>query len=263
MPKVRTLIVDDEPLARARVEKLLGSLEYMQVVGSCKNGTEAWEKIAAYRPDLVLLDIQMPDIDGFEVMKRIDFKPAPFVIFITAFDQYALKAFDVHAIDYLLKPYDDDRFFTAIEHALKQIRLQQKAVLHEKMVHMLDAYQSGEKDAEEGIRLKEKEKTIFIFNKDIVYLESFGNYVKVHTKDRTHLYRQTLQTLESNLDTRFFLRIHRSLILNANFIRQANYVGNNQYVFVLRDERELVSSRSYRGVIRAFLAELEIHRKLS
>ena len=263
MRKVRTLIVDDEPLARARVRKLLDKLPYIQVAASCKNGNEAWEKISTYRPDLVLLDVQMPDIDGFEVMKRVDFTPAPFVIFITAFDRYALQAFDVHAIDYLLKPYDDDRFYGALEHALKQIRLKQKAVLHEKMVHMIDAFQTDEKAEEDGIRLKEKDRVLFVHNRDIVYLESFGNYVKIHTLSRTHLYRHTLHSLENRLDRRCFLRIHRSFIVNANFIRNADYLGNNQYTIILKNDRELVSSRSYRNEIQAFLTDLEINRKLS
>ncbi len=262
MRKIRTIIVDDEPLARARVEKLLDQLPYIQLVSSCKNGKEAWEKITDYRPDLILLDVQMPYFNGFEVLEKLEANPMPFVIFITAFDQYALKAFDIHAIDYLLKPYDDDRFFSALEFARKQIELKQKAFLHEKMVQMIDQYQVEEPVEENTIRIKDKDRVILVDQQDVIYVASFGNYVKIHTKNKIHLYRQTMQTLAENLDKRFFLRIHRSLIVNSNFIEVPKYLGNNQYVFHLTNGRELISSRSYKSDIQTFLEELELKRKI-
>ncbi len=262
MKSIRTLVVDDEPLARARVIKLLKQLDFIELIGECKNGQEAYQKIFEYEPELIFLDVQMPDFDGFEVLNRIENTPLPFIIFITAFDQYALKAFDVHAVDYLLKPYDDDRFMNAVEHARKQISLKRKAVLHHKMLNILDDYHLDQGIDTPIIEIKDREKSIRVKKADIYYLESFGNYVKIHTDRKTLLHRQTLQSLEEEMDRRFFLRIHRSYILNSIYVLSTKYHGNNQYLFRLKNDTELYSSRTYKEDIEAFLREQEIQRKL-
>ena len=131
MKKIRTIIVDDEPLARARIRKLLDKVDYVNVIGEGKNGREAQRLITDYAPDLAFLDIQMPDFDGFDVLSKSEREDLPFIIFVTAYDQYALRAFDVHAVDYLLKPFDDERFMTALDHARKQIQLKENTFLHQ------------------------------------------------------------------------------------------------------------------------------------
>ncbi|MCB0615972.1 MAG: response regulator transcription factor [Phaeodactylibacter sp.] len=262
MKKIRTLVVDDEPLARARIVKLLEPIDYISLIGECKNGSEALRQMEEYRPDLVFLDIQMPDLNGFEVLSREEFRPLPFIIFVTAYNQYALKAFDVHAVDYLLKPYDDERFMRAVEHARQQISLQQDALLHQKMVNLLETHQHESSEARQHLEAKEKGRTIRIKAFDIRYIEAEGNYLKVNTPEKAYLIRQTLQSVEEQLNNQAFLRIHRSLLLNTHFIREAKYEGNNQYGFHMKDGRCLLSSRSYRDAIHQYLDDEKIRRGL-
>ena len=262
MKKIRTLVVDDEPLARARIVKLLEPIDYITLIGECKNGSEALHQMEEYRPDLVFLDIQMPDLNGFEVLSREELRPLPFIIFVTAYNQYALKAFDVHAVDYLLKPYDDERFMRAVEHARQQINLQQDALLHQKMVNLLEAHHQESSEALQHLEAKEKGRTIRIKAFDIRYIEAEGNYLKVYTPEKAYLIRQTLQSVEEQLNNQAFLRIHRSLLLNTHFIREAKYEGNNQYGFHMKDGRCLLSSRSYRDAIHQYLDDEKIRRGL-
>ncbi len=260
MKKIRTLVVDDEPLARARIVKLLESLDYITLIGECKNGREALRAIANYRPGLVFLDIQMPDLTGFDVLSRQELQPLPFIIFVTAFNQYALKAFDVHAVDYLLKPYDDERFFRAVEHARNQIRLKEEAFLHQKMVKLLETHQHEQSEALRHLEVKEKGRDILIKIFDICYIEAEGNYLKVHTSQKAYLIRHTLQSIEEQLDSDHFLRIHRSQLVNINFVKEVRYEGNNQYAFHMKDGRCLLSSRSFRDAIQQYLDEEGIRK---
>ncbi|MEZ4983300.1 MAG: response regulator [Saprospiraceae bacterium] len=156
MRNIRTLVVDDEPLARARIVNLLNKAENISVLGECKNGREAMKSIATYKPDLVFLDIQMPDLNGFDVLNSGKLNDVPFIIFVTAFDQYALQAFDVKAVDYLLKPYDDERFFKALEHARTQIAMKDSALLHQKMVNLLEEQKVQNGEINDVIELKER-----------------------------------------------------------------------------------------------------------
>lgn len=263
MKKIRTLVVDDEPLARARIVNLLRKNEQIALIGECKNGYEAMDQISNYKPDLVFLDIQMPDLNGFDVLSKIDITPLPFIIFVTAYDQYALKAFDVHAVDYLLKPYDDDRFHQALEHAKHQIQLKQNAFIHQKMVSILNEYTQSNEDGLIRLEYKEKGKTHFINIYDIYYIESHGNYIKVFLREKSVLLRQTLQSLEEQLDSKIFLRIHRSTLVNCNFVHKIRYEGNNQYLFLMKNEASLLSSRGYKPEVLQYLEEEEIKRKLT
>ena len=260
MKKIRTLVVDDEPLARARIVKLLESIDYITILGECRNGSEALRKMAEYSPDLVFLDIQMPDLTGFEVLSREELHPLPFIIFVTAFNQYALKAFDVHAVDYLLKPYDDDRFLRAVEHARQQIHLKQDALMHQKMVRLLEAHQHEQGEELQHLEVKEKGRPILIKAFDIRYIEAEGNYLKVATPEKSYLIRYTLQSIEEELDNELFLRIHRSLLVNTNYIKEVKYEGNNQYAFRMKDGKTLISSRSYRDDICRYLDEEKIRK---
>lgn len=262
MKKIRTLVVDDEPLARARIVKLLEPVDYITIIGECKNGREALEKMEEYRPDLVFLDIQMPDLTGFEVLSREELQPLPFIIFVTAYNQYALKAFDVHAVDYLLKPYDDERFLRALEHARSQIAIKQDAMLHKKMVRLLESHRHENSEELRNLEVKEKGRTVLIRAVDIRYIEADGNYLKVHTPEKAYLIRYTLQSIEEQLNNEIFLRIHRSLLINTHFIREVKYDGNNQYSFHMKDGRCLASSRSYREDIHRYLDEERVRKGL-
>jgi two-component system LytT family response regulator len=253
MRKVKTIVVDDEPLARARIVKLLEQFDYIQLLGECKNGREALDAIANYQPDLVFLDIQMPDLNGFDVLSDESLQPLPFIIFVTAYDQYALKAFDVQAVDYLLKPYDEDRFTRAVEHAKQQIQLKNDASLHHKMIQIIEAHQHSEQAFLYTISYKEKGIDKTIRTPDVYYFETDGNYLRVHTKDKKPIIRQTMQAIADQLDPKQFLRIHRSLLVNVNYIRKVSYEGNNQFIFSMKNGDTLTSSRGYKEVIQEYL----------
>lgn len=258
MKKIRTLVVDDEPLARLRIVNLLNKIDYVSVIGECKNGREALKSIKSYKPDLVFLDIQMPDLNGFDVLSQAQFNPIPFIIFVTAYDQYALKAFDVHAVDYLLKPFDDERFITALEHAKEQLDLKENAFLHQKMVRLLENYKHQHSDELSAIEIKDRGRSTFINIEDIHSFETQGNYVKIHLVKKTYLYRETLQNIEQQVNPHIFLRIHRSLLLNTNYVKKVKYQGNNQFLFTLQNGQSLLSSRSYREDIVNYMDAKEI-----
>lgn len=261
MKKIRTLIIDDEPLARSRIRKLLEQVPYVTVIGEGKNGREAKRLISDYAPDLVFLDIQMPDLNGFEVLSKSEPGILPFIIFVTAYDKYALRAFDVHAVDYLLKPFDDERFMQALEQARKQIELENNALLHHKLVHLLEIYQYEQSETLHAFEIKDKGKTLWINVEDVYWLEAEGNYLKIHVAQQAYPIRQTLQELETQLNPAQFLRIHRSFIINANYIKQVRYRGNNQYQFTLKNDTILLSGRSYKATIIMYLEELDLKEK--
>lgn len=256
MKRIRTLIVDDEPLARLRIINLLKKVDYVSIIGECKNGREALKSIKSYKPDLVFLDIQMPDLNGFDVLSQAQFNPVPFIIFVTAYDQYALKAFDVHAVDYLLKPFDDDRFMTALQHAKQQLDLKENASLHQKMLKLLENYQHQQSDELSAIEIKDKGRSTFINIEDVYLFETQGNYVKIHLFKKSYLYRATLQHIEQQVNSRIFLRIHRSLLINTNYVHLTKYQSNNQYLFTMQNGVTLLSSRSYRDAIVNYLEDV-------
>jgi len=261
MKKIRTLVVDDEPLARSRIVNLLKTVDFITLIGECKNGKEALAQIELYRPDLVFLDIQMPDLNGFDVLAK-SVTPLPFIIIVTAYDQYALKAFDVHAVDYLLKPYDDERFLLALEHARRQINLRENALLHQKMLRLLDDYGQSTEDSVQTLEVKDRGRTQQVNVNDVWYIEAEGNYLHLHQKQRSHLIRQTLQAIEEELDNSLFLRIHRSILVNVNYIERIRYEGNNHFVFFLKNGVQLTSGRSYRESIETYLNDCELRRLL-
>jgi two-component system LytT family response regulator len=262
MMQIKTVVVDDEPLARARIIKLLENFEYIEVVSECKNGREALSAIDNYRPDLLFLDIQMPDLNGFDVLSDKSLHPLPFIIFVTAYDQYALKAFDVQAVDYLLKPFDEERFNRAVLHAYEQIQLKKDAALHKKMIQLLEHHQQSEENKMTMLQYKEKGIPRSVRLLDIHYFEADGNYLKAYCKDKSILLRQTLQKLEEALQPGQFIRIHRSLLINTNYLKAVHYDGNNQYTFKLKDGKALHSSRSYKEHIQEFLQGEEYQRLL-
>ncbi|MBR9923099.1 MAG: response regulator transcription factor [Bacteroidetes bacterium] len=262
MRKIRTLVVDDEPLARRRITGLLEKHPYIQLVGECKNGKDAVKKINTYQPDLVFLDIQMPDLNGIEVIKATDSAPLPFIIFVTAYDNYALEAFNVHAVDYLLKPFDNNRFEEALEHARKQIGIKEKALLHEKMLYLIHEHQTMDESGPQTLTIKKRGRTVHVPIDDINWVEADGNYLHLHLEGEKYLLRQTMQGFYDGLRSRDFLRIHRSLLINSRYLNNVRYLGNNRYLFQMRNGTELHSGRSFRSAIEEYLTERDLIDRL-
>lgn len=248
MPKLRVLIVDDELIARRRIRRLLDADDY-EIVGECGNGLEAVLKIQADTPDLVFLDVQMPEMDGFTVLQTIDAQPMPAVIFVTAYDRYALKAFEVHAVDYLLKPFDDERFAKAIERARAQI---QNNTLNDRLMDLLESLKPRPQYIERLV-IKAAGRIFFLPVEEIDWIEAADNYVSLHTGRESHLLRETISRLESKLDPKMFLRIRRSTIVNLKRIKELHPLFNGEYAVILASGKELTSSRRYRQNLSAIL----------
>jgi len=255
--KIKTIIIDDEPLARQRIEGLLSHVDEIDLICQCRNGFEAIEAITKHQPDLIFLDIQMPGIDGFGVLDKIE--TLPVVTFVTAYDHYAMQAFDYHAIDYLLKPYKDARFYEALSHAIKQIQLQNLSSVHQKLESLRESTRQKENYIK-GINFEIKHlgRLIKINSNDIDYVNAAGNYVELHSKGVIHLIRSTISSLEYDLEENGFLRIHRSILVNETSIERVNYLNtNNQYKFVLSNDVELQSSRSFKDRIVSYLERVK------
>ena len=228
MKATRALIVDDEALARERVRTLLASAGGVTIVGACSGGREAVETILAERPDLVLLDVQMPDLNGFEVLDAVAAEWLPAVIFVTAYDEYAIKAFDVHAIDYLLKPIEPERFRKALARATKQGLL---SLLDERPIDRLVIRTRG--------------KVSFLKPSEIDWIEADGKHAVLHAGRETHVVRHTLTRLEQRLAAHGFVRVHRSAIVNVDRIKELEPWFHGEYVVILKDGTKLTSSAAH------------------
>jgi len=243
--KINTLIVDDEPLARDRVRRFLRDEHDIQIIGECGNGREAVRAIKEQRPDLVFLDIQMPEKNGFEVVKALDEKAMPAVIFVTAYDQYAIQAFDVHALDYLLKPFNRERLHKAVEHARSQIETKRIGQLDERLASLIKDLKT-EKKYLERLVVKSVGRVFFLKVDDIDYIEAAGNYVKLHAGRESHMIRETMNGIEAKLDPDKFFRIHRSTVVNIDRIKELHPMFSGDYAVILRNGTELALSRNYR-----------------
>jgi len=250
--KLRCLIIDDEYLARQRLLKLLEPFDDIVIVGECKNGKEALELIPLKEPDLIFLDIQMPDMNGFTVVSKLTIKPH--IIFTTAYDSYALKAFEINAVDYLLKPFDEDRLSIAIERIKALKKKKQASHLEDKIKKLLRSYENEAMGYLNEIVILINGRDVTVYTEDIIYFKSDGNYVHIITETKSYLYRSTLNSLSDSLDPNQFLRIHRSIILNKYYIKKCAYNSNNEYRFHLKNEEQLVSSRSYKSLISDYLS---------
>ena len=256
MRSIRTIIVDDELLGRSRIKKLLSRNDRIQLVGEGKNGHEAVRLIEDYKPDLVFLDVEMPDKDGFKVVTSTPENERPFIVFVTAHDRFALRAFDVKAIDFVLKPYDDERFDRAVNHAIRQIEMKDHSVLNDQLLRIVDDYRSKTKSNPFMITVKVRgmERRINLY--DVVYIEADGNYLKLQLDRERFLIRNTMQQMLEALDHSCFLRVHRSLIINTNYLKQKSYRGNNEFSFKMRNGDEFISGRSFKEEIEAFFASM-------
>ncbi len=251
---IRAIIVDDEWLARKRLETLLAAYEQIRVVASCRNGAEALENIQLKEPDLVFMDIQMPDIDGLTVVKQLDLPTPPAIIFTTAFDEYAIQAFEVEAIDYLLKPFDEDRLKVALDRVLQRLDLLRTAGFQQQLMQLVETHQQQLKEEELlYLEIKEKGRSIRVSIDDIYYFQSAGNYIALHTTQRKYLYRISMNALAEQLPAHTFLRIHRSYLLNTKYIAAHRYLNNNEFEFTLKNGVRLLSSKSYKPTILTYL----------
>jgi len=255
--KIRTLIVDDEPLARRNLRVLLEKDPQIEILEECRNGREAVKAINTLSPDLIFLDIQMPEMDGFDVLEHVGPEHIQAIIFVTAFDQYALKAFDVHALDYLLKPFDDERFAHALRRAKEQIAAHEINRLSKRLLALLEERESeGKVDRENyltRLMIKDAGRMTLLKVEDIDFIEADGNYAKLHAGPKAHLLREKMNDLEGRLDPAKFVRIHRSIIVNLERIKEMHPHFNGDYIVVLDNGRQLRMSRTRREHLEARL----------
>lgn len=250
---IEALIIDDEPLAREKVRGFLDGEVDVSVVAECRDGREALEALETHRPDLVFLDVQMPEMDGFEVLANVEPEHLPTVIFTTAYDQYALKAFDVHAVDYLLKPFDRERFQQALSRARGEIERRQIGDMRGHIQALLDHVAERRPKPPQRLVIKSSGRVVFLKVDDIDWIDAAGNYVKLHSGGESHLLRETMSRLEERLDASKFIRIHRSTIVNIECIKELQQQFHGDYLVVLKSGQRLTLSRSYREKIQQML----------
>ncbi len=244
MKKIRTLIVDDELLARDRMRQLLQSEAEIEIVGECADGRTAVATIQEQNPDLVFLDVQMPELDGIAVAEAIGSEAGPVIVFVTAHDQFALRAFEIHAVDYLLKPFDRERFQKALQRALDQVKQRENRTLIERQAALIAELKSPR--AEDRIAVKSSGYVVWVKLDEVDWIGSADNYAELHVGAKSHLLRETLAALESRLDPKKFVRISRSVIVNAPRIKELKRLFYGGCELILQDGTKLTLSRRYR-----------------
>jgi len=243
--KARTLIVDDEELARERLRQLLTNQPEIELVGECADGREAVAVIKQQTPDLVFLDIQMPELDGFAVLEAINVEPMPVIVFVTAYDKFALQAFEVHAVDYLLKPFDRERFESALRRAVEQVRHREDGTRAEAQAAVLTGMQAPEKPVER-LAIKSGGRIVIVKTTDIAWIEAAHNYVEVHDEKQAHLLRESISSIEARLPPDKFVRISRSVIINVDRVKELEPLFGGEYTVTLQNGQRLTLSRRYR-----------------
>jgi two-component system LytT family response regulator len=243
--KIRTLIVDDEPLARERLAGMLAAEPDIEVIGQCRDGEEAVKAIVEQTPDLVFLDIQMPQMNGFEVIEAVGGERMPLVIFVTAHDQYALRAFQVRALDYLLKPFDRDRFRDALQRARKQVERDDSGEIGRRLLALVKDMRRDQPRTDRLV-VKSGGRLFFLRADEIDWIEAAGNYVRLHVGSTSYLLRETMNAIEGRLDPEKFFRIHRCRIVNMERIQELQPWLNGEYAVLLRTGTRLTLSRGYR-----------------
>jgi len=241
---VRVLVVDDEAPARRKVRAHLADAAGVEVAGEAASGPEAVEAIRGLRPDLVFLDVQMPGMNGFEVIEAVGAEAMPAVVFVTAYDEFAVEAFEVQAVDYLMKPFHAERFRQALARALE--RISRREAPHESMARLLALLLNKAPRESQRLLVRDGERISFVPLREVVRLSAEGNYVQVHTaRGQRHLLRQTLASLEARLDPERFARIHRSEIVNMDFVTEVQPAFHGDYTVRLKNGEEVSLSRRY------------------
>jgi two-component system, LytTR family, response regulator len=245
---LRVIIVDDEELARRGIRTRLGRSRDVEIVGECSNGRQAIDAIRHSTPDLVFLDVQMPGKSGFDVIEAIGSKQFPYVIFVTAHDRYAIRAFEVNALDYLLKPIDDERFDLAFQRARDSLARDRDRDLGRRLASVLTEIgaQDGPERKMDRIVVRSAGRVVFVKTSDIDWIEAAGDYVTLHVGKKSWLLRATISEMETSLQAKGFTRIHRSAIVNTERITEMRALDNGDYRVLLRDGAELKLSRNYR-----------------
>jgi two-component system, LytTR family, response regulator len=252
---LRVIVVDDEALARERVVTLLAEHPEVRVTAQCAGGREAVTTILETRPDLVFLDVQMPDLDGFEVLEAVGSERLPAVVFVTAFDEYALRAFEVHALDYLLKPITADRFQRALSHAIDAISTRRGSASDPRLVRLLE--ELAARDRPDRLVVKTGGRIRFLRPADIDWVEADGKYARLHVGKEVHAVRQPLKSVAERLARHGFVRIHRSAIVNVDRIRELEAWFHGEYVVRLEDGTKLTSSAAYSEALHRLVAGQE------
>ena len=240
MPEIRALIVDDEALARERVRTLLAAAPGVRLLGECSGGRDAVEAILEQSPDLVFLDVQMPDLDGFQVLEAVGDDHLPAIVFVTAYDEYALRAFEVHALDYLLKPIEPDRFARTLARVRETLGDNSDRRLHD----LLDALATRDLPTDRLV-IRTRGKVSFLKPSEIDWIEADGKHARLHAGKETHVVRQQLQRLEPRLAPHGFVRVHRSAIVNVDRIKELEPWFHGEYVVILKDGTKLTSSAAH------------------
>lgn len=252
MPLIRTVIVDDERLARNRLRRLLSLDPDIDVVAECATGAEAVALLCTQLPELLFLDVQMPELDGFGVLEKLNRESLPVVVFVTAYDSYALRAFEVHAFDYLLKPFDRKRFTEVIRRAKTQVTLVRSGQVNQRLLELLEGLEQRRSDPAR-IAIRTGGHVILVKTHAIDWVEAADNYVCLHCGGETHVVRETMNSFERRLDPNRFLRIHRSTIINLDRVKEMQPWFRGDYQVVLNDGTKLTLSRSYRDRLRSVL----------
>jgi two-component system LytT family response regulator len=250
--KIRALIVDDEPLARQRIRQLARNEPVLELIGECASAVEALAEIQRHVPDLLFLDVAMPEMSGFELLQKLPPERLPLVIFTTAYDQHAVRAFEAHALDYLLKPFEPDRFRAAIARAQEHLANQQASAAARGLLDLLAAGQNSlsapsSKSYLARLTVKTNDKVVVIKIADIDSIESAGNYVAVNVGKESHILRETLNALEAQLDPENFLRVSRSAIVNLDRVRELQPMFKGEHVIVLQNGKRILMTR---GLLR-------------
>jgi two-component system LytT family response regulator len=251
-PRIRTLIADDEPLARERLRALLTRHADIEIIGECSNGSDTIQAITEQRPDLVLLDVEMPRVDGFGVLEALDADSLPAVVFVSAHDQYAVRAFESHALDYILKPFDEAR----VDRALRRVRGQlarspDTRQIDPGLVSLIEELRGRRRS--DRLVVKTGGRVVFLRTEDIDWVEASGNYVRLHVGGEAHLLRESMKNMERRLDPSTFVRIHRSAIVNVDRIRELEPWFHGEYIVILRDGTRLTSSRVFSDRLNALI----------
>jgi two-component system LytT family response regulator len=263
--RIKTLIVDDEPLARDALRVLLREDPDIEIIGECRDGSEAVTMMREQSPELVFLDIQMPNLDGFEVLARTGLERSPVVVFVTAHNRYALRAFEAHALDYLLKPFDHERFNAALVRAKRQVQLQDFGDVSRQLLRLLEDLRGEQKGGKqehrqggkhlERLAIKAHGKILLMKVAEVDWIEAAGDYVRLHAGARSYLLRETMSDLTAKLNPAKFLRIHRSTIVNIDRMKDIQPLFKGDHVVTLQDGTKLKLSRSCRDKLRDVLGQ--------
>jgi two-component system LytT family response regulator len=255
---MRTVVADDERLARQKLLLLLNSEPQVQVVAECHDGRRAVSAIRNFRPDLLLLDIQMPEFDGFEVLEKIPREEMPVVVFTSAYDQYAIRAFEANALDYLLKPFDQERLHHAVERAGSELRKSRDSEITHRILSLLSQVRPVTIPASprsNRLVIKVNGRVVFLDLDSIDWMEAAANYVRLNVGKESYFLRETLGGISERLDANHFVRIHRSTIVNVSKIKELIPVNSGEYVVVLKNGKELSCSRGYRAGLQGIVEQ--------